>query len=94
MMSIAWALEWGYWIFTFGKKAPRLTRARVKYTTMQRTLDITKAKERLGYRPESACRKVSIDLRSGFLNRVPDAPGAKIDRNVRKFLLWRRTYIR
>lgn len=52
MMGVAWVLEWGYWILTFGRKEPRLTRARVKYTTMERTLDITKAKVRLGYRPQ------------------------------------------
>lgn len=52
MMGIAWLLEWGYWILTFGSKEPRLSRARIKYTTMQRTLDITKAKSRLGYRPQ------------------------------------------
>jgi sterol-4alpha-carboxylate 3-dehydrogenase (decarboxylating) len=52
MMCIAWAVEWGYRIFTFGTKEPRLTRARVKYTTMERTLDISKAKKRLGYRPQ------------------------------------------
>ncbi|KAF2642015.1 NAD(P)-binding protein [Massarina eburnea CBS 473.64] len=52
MMVIAWILEWGYWLFSLGKSKPRLSRARVKYTTMQRTLDITKAKHRLGYRPQ------------------------------------------
>ncbi|KAJ4286526.1 hypothetical protein N0V90_013226 [Kalmusia sp. IMI 367209] len=52
MMGIAWLLEWGYWIFSFGIEEPRLNRARVKYTTMQRTLNISKAKARLGYRPQ------------------------------------------
>jgi sterol-4alpha-carboxylate 3-dehydrogenase (decarboxylating) len=52
MMGLAWVLEWAFWIFTFGRQEARLTRARVKYTTMERTLDITKAKERLGYRPQ------------------------------------------
>ncbi|KAF1948848.1 C-3 sterol dehydrogenase/C-4 decarboxylase [Byssothecium circinans] len=52
MMGIVWILEWGYWAFSLGKSKPRLNRARVKYTTMQRTLDITKAKNRLGYRPK------------------------------------------
>ncbi|KAH8722736.1 hydroxysteroid dehydrogenase [Phaeosphaeriaceae sp. PMI808] len=52
MMGLAWVLEWGFWIFTFGRQEPRLNRARVKYTTMERTLDMTKAKTRLGYSPQ------------------------------------------
>lgn len=59
MMVIAWFLEWGYWVVTFGKDEPRLSRARVKYTSMERTLDITKAKQRLGYRP-------LIDMQEGI----------------------------
>jgi sterol-4alpha-carboxylate 3-dehydrogenase (decarboxylating) len=51
MMGIAWVLEWGYWIFTFGTQQPRITQARIKYTASERTLDIAKAKKRLGYRP-------------------------------------------
>lgn len=52
MIAVAWILEWSYWIFSLGTEEPRLTRARVKYTTMQRTLDIKKAKARLGYQPQ------------------------------------------
>lgn len=51
MMVVAWILEWTFWVVTFGREEPRLSRARVKYTAMERTLDITKAKKRLGYRP-------------------------------------------
>ncbi|KAF2679616.1 C-3 sterol dehydrogenase/C-4 decarboxylase [Lentithecium fluviatile CBS 122367] len=59
MMTIAWVLEWAFWIFTAGRREPRLTRARVKYTTMVRTCDISKAKERLEYRPQ-------IDMQEGI----------------------------
>jgi len=45
---IAWVLEWVAW-FTGSK--PMLARAMVKYLTMNRWYNISKAKERLGYRP-------------------------------------------
>ncbi|KAF2812746.1 C-3 sterol dehydrogenase/C-4 decarboxylase [Mytilinidion resinicola] len=54
--SVAWMVatitEWVFFVFTLGKKDPRLTRKKIKYSTMTRTLDITKAKERLGYQPQ------------------------------------------
>jgi len=71
MMGLAWVLEWGFWIFTFGKQEPRLTRARVKYTTMERTLDITKAKERLGYRPQVGMQEGIIRSAKWFLESHP-----------------------
>ena len=46
---IAWVLEWAAW-FTGSK--PMLARAMVKYLTMNRWYNISKAKERLGYRPK------------------------------------------
>ncbi|KAF1966799.1 NAD(P)-binding protein [Bimuria novae-zelandiae CBS 107.79] len=49
VVKVPWSVMMG--VLSFGSKKPRLTRARVKYVTMERTLDITKAKTRLGYRP-------------------------------------------
>ncbi|KAL1603530.1 hypothetical protein SLS60_005118 [Paraconiothyrium brasiliense] len=71
MMGIAWVLEWGYWILSFGSKEPRLNRARVKYTTMQRTLDITKAKRRLGYRPQIGMQEGIERSAKWFLESAP-----------------------
>lgn len=51
MMTIAWVLEWEGWTLSFGKKEHSLNRARVKYTTIQRALDITKRKGDLGTAP-------------------------------------------
>jgi sterol-4alpha-carboxylate 3-dehydrogenase (decarboxylating) len=71
MMAIAWALEWGFWIFTLGRKEPRLNRGRVKYTTMQRTLDINKAKKRLGYRPHVSMQEGIARSAKWFLESAP-----------------------
>ncbi|KAF2444072.1 NAD(P)-binding protein [Karstenula rhodostoma CBS 690.94] len=71
MMAVAWALEWGFWIFSLGRKAPRLNRARVKYTTMQRTLDISKAKKRLGYRPQVGMQEGVKRSAKWFLESAP-----------------------
>ncbi|PVH92680.1 C-3 sterol dehydrogenase/C-4-like protein [Periconia macrospinosa] len=70
MMAIAFVLEWGYWIFTLGKEKPRLNRARVKYTTMERTLDIKKAKTRLGYRPKVSMQEGIERSAKWFLDSV------------------------
>ena len=44
--------EWAVWAFSFGSKESNVNRRMVKYLTMTRTFDISKAKERLGYRPQ------------------------------------------
>ncbi|KAF1948957.1 putative 3-beta hydroxysteroid dehydrogenase/isomerase family protein [Byssothecium circinans] len=44
--------EFLYFVFTFGRKQPRFTRAKIKYMTIDRYFDITKAKKRLGYSPQ------------------------------------------
>jgi sterol-4alpha-carboxylate 3-dehydrogenase (decarboxylating) len=44
-------LEWAYWIFTFGRKQPSMTRLGMGYTVVQRTFSIEKARRRLGYSP-------------------------------------------
>jgi sterol-4alpha-carboxylate 3-dehydrogenase (decarboxylating) len=46
---IAWVLEWIAW-FTGSK--PKLATASVRYVTMNRWYNISKAKERLGYQPK------------------------------------------
>jgi sterol-4alpha-carboxylate 3-dehydrogenase (decarboxylating) len=44
--------EWGVWAISFGRRESQLNRIMVRYFTMIRTLDISKAKKRLGYRPQ------------------------------------------
>ncbi|KAJ8061010.1 hypothetical protein OCU04_010088 [Sclerotinia nivalis] len=43
--------EWAVWLFSFGRKEPMINRRMVKYLTLTRTFDVSKAKQRLGYRP-------------------------------------------
>ncbi|PVI08699.1 C-3 sterol dehydrogenase/C-4 decarboxylase [Periconia macrospinosa] len=43
--------EWGVWMVSLGQRESHLNRKMVRYFSMTRTFDITKAKERLGYRP-------------------------------------------
>jgi sterol-4alpha-carboxylate 3-dehydrogenase (decarboxylating) len=50
--SIAVIVEWSVWVSSFGRRESLLNRKMVKYLTMNRTFDITKAKERLGYKPK------------------------------------------
>jgi sterol-4alpha-carboxylate 3-dehydrogenase (decarboxylating) len=45
-------LEWVGWAFSFGCKEPAINRRVVKYLNTTRTFDISKAKERLGYKPK------------------------------------------
>lgn len=49
--TIAVLAEWAVWLSSFGKREAAINRKMVKYLTMTRTFDITKAKQRLGYRP-------------------------------------------
>lgn len=49
---IAVSAEWFVWATSFGRRESHLNRQMVRYLTMNRTFDITKAKKRLGYRPE------------------------------------------
>lgn len=44
--------EWAVWAISLGSKESHINRRMVKYLTMNRTFDISKAKERLGYRPQ------------------------------------------
>ena len=52
MLSLASAVDWVYFVFTLGKKRPRmLRRFSMEYTCLQRTSSIEKARKRLGYTP-------------------------------------------
>ena len=51
MWAIVLVTEGIYWIASWGNRQPRFTRAKVKYMTIHRYFDITKAKTRLGYVP-------------------------------------------
>jgi sterol-4alpha-carboxylate 3-dehydrogenase (decarboxylating) len=46
------AAEWGIWCISFCRRGSQLIRIMVRYLTMTRTFDISKAKKRLGYRPQ------------------------------------------
>lgn len=50
-MSITGVTEWLYWIFTAGMKEPAMKREVLAYLERGVWFDITKAEERLGYRP-------------------------------------------
>lgn len=60
---LAVAAEWLVWATSFGTKESQLHRQMVKYFTMQRTFDISKAKKRLGY-------SVDVDLKEGIRRAV------------------------
>ncbi|KAL3417621.1 3-beta hydroxysteroid dehydrogenase/isomerase [Phlyctema vagabunda] len=47
-LMLASAMEWVYWAL---RRTPKLTRRQVRYSSMTRYYDITKAKQRLGYEP-------------------------------------------
>ncbi|KAE8445509.1 hypothetical protein EG329_013399 [Mollisiaceae sp. DMI_Dod_QoI] len=50
-MLMAFLAEWWVWIVSFGARESSLTRHGVRYSTLTRTLNIEKAKRRLGYKP-------------------------------------------
>jgi sterol-4alpha-carboxylate 3-dehydrogenase (decarboxylating) len=50
--ALAVTAEWGVWATSFGRRESQLNRIMVRYLTMTRTFDISKAKKRLGYRPQ------------------------------------------
>ncbi|KAH7389488.1 hydroxysteroid dehydrogenase [Phaeosphaeria sp. MPI-PUGE-AT-0046c] len=49
--------EWGVWAASLGQAESKLNRQMVKYMGMERTFDISKAKKRLGYRPQVSVRE-------------------------------------
>jgi sterol-4alpha-carboxylate 3-dehydrogenase (decarboxylating) len=50
--AFAVVAEWTTWAFSLGSRESTINRRMVKYLTMTRTFDISKAKERLGYWPQ------------------------------------------
>ena len=50
-LIIATIVEWLTWIFTFGMREAQFKRQAVQYSTMTRTYNIDKARQRLGYKP-------------------------------------------
>jgi sterol-4alpha-carboxylate 3-dehydrogenase (decarboxylating) len=50
--AIAVIAEWGVWLFTFGRKESQINRKMIRFFSMTNTFDISKAKKRLGYRPQ------------------------------------------
>lgn len=49
-LLLASILEWIFWLLFWGRKEPSLTRKKIKFSCMNRTYRIDKAKSRLGYR--------------------------------------------
>lgn len=65
--------EWIFWVITSGRTIAVNTRM-LRYTSQQRTFDITKAKKRLGYRPRVGMKeglRRSIEAHLGR-ERLPD----------------------
>jgi sterol-4alpha-carboxylate 3-dehydrogenase (decarboxylating) len=50
-MVMAFVAEWVVWMVSAGKRESNMTRYGVRYSCLTRTLNIDKAKRRLGYRP-------------------------------------------
>jgi len=61
-IAIASLAEWVMWPFG---KTPNLTKSRVRFSTLTRYYNITKAKDRLGYSP-------IVDLKTGIERGVAD----------------------
>ncbi|KAK0514456.1 hypothetical protein JMJ35_003073 [Cladonia borealis] len=60
ILGLASAVEWVYFVFTLGKKRPKmLRRFFIEHTCLQRTFSIEKARKRLGYTP--------VDDRDGMI---------------------------
>ena len=51
-LAMAGIAEWIVWLFSLGRKTSSVNVASVRYSTINRTFRIEKAKSRLGYRPE------------------------------------------
>ncbi|KAL8663756.1 MAG: hypothetical protein Q9202_003570 [Teloschistes flavicans] len=50
-LFVAGMLEWGFWLFTLGRRGPSMTRGIVKYSCMTRYFDTGRARVLLGYSP-------------------------------------------
>ncbi|KAE8149819.1 hypothetical protein BDV25DRAFT_130090 [Aspergillus avenaceus] len=50
-LTMGFISEWVVWIISLGTRTPNMTREGIRFSTLIRTLNITKAKRVLGYRP-------------------------------------------
>jgi sterol-4alpha-carboxylate 3-dehydrogenase (decarboxylating) len=57
ILTIAFLVEWTYWMVFLGRKEPKLKMWGVRLITMERTFSIDKAKKRLGYKPKFSNRE-------------------------------------
>jgi sterol-4alpha-carboxylate 3-dehydrogenase (decarboxylating) len=67
-LLLASLMEWAYWLFTAGRKEPKLKRKAVKFSSMNRTYRIEKIKKRLGYRPRVGMQE-AIERGVAFLEK-------------------------
>ncbi|KAF2874356.1 putative hydroxysteroid dehydrogenase [Massariosphaeria phaeospora] len=54
---IAVVAEWVVWLCTFGRKESKINRKMIRFFNMTNTFDITKAKTRLGYLPQTSMQE-------------------------------------
>lgn len=73
--AFAVVAEWAVWAFSFGSRESNINRRMVKYLTMTRTFDISKAKERLGYQPQ-------VSMQDGIKRTVQYYLAHESDRKV------------
>jgi sterol-4alpha-carboxylate 3-dehydrogenase (decarboxylating) len=64
--------EWVVWASSFGQTESYINRRMVKYLTMTRTFDISKAKKRLGYRPQVGMQEAIKKAVETYLARSAD----------------------
>jgi sterol-4alpha-carboxylate 3-dehydrogenase (decarboxylating) len=50
--ALAVIAEWSMWLFTLGRRESQINRKMIRFFTITNTFDISKAKTRLGYRPQ------------------------------------------
>jgi sterol-4alpha-carboxylate 3-dehydrogenase (decarboxylating) len=50
--AMAVVAEWSVWMLSFGIRQSQVNRKMIRFFTMTNTFDISKAKTRLGYRPQ------------------------------------------
>ncbi|KKZ66209.1 hypothetical protein EMCG_08097 [[Emmonsia] crescens] len=71
--AIAVSVEWSVWLTSFGARSSQLNRKMVRFFTMTRTFDISKAKKRLGYRPEVNMKDAVNRSVAAFLESAEDS---------------------
>jgi len=76
---LAWAFywlavcaEWGVWAVSLWRKESRLNRQMIKDLSMSRKFDISKAKRRLGYRPQVGVKEGIERAVEAYMAKSPD----------------------